>query len=1028
MSFVISCVLAITTILATFMLQMADDDLNTSSSVVGIVSFVAILAALYFVDYRRKFALKQSLCNFLILLTVAFQIGALTRSRNEIVAFAIANILASLQAILFFQSKTLRKCYQILFISFVEVAVGCVFQRSSFFVSSLPFYAILSFMCFSLLFLWGERKFYTERVVLKSRFSGSKNLELISAEEPIHQIEEKPLDPYDSAAALAYGKTSQFEDSSRFFRRPSIPAIRFSAGYFQRFIGSATLAFVFAACFFCLFPRLEKFGFGVLSFEDVSWGGGGGGVTKTGFRPRIELGDLGPSLDSPEEVMTVRLVDCLDSDNLLPLDPDAPIYFRGMPLANYYHGAWSTLIAAASASDIVELERLLRRSTLADPDVVLSHLKSIQNAGVNSRFGASAVSDSSDAVFSKFDPFTPQILAQFLPGAGFDRNRSSNSGNTPRGFTPFYPQFNGSPPQLSPPAPDPTTTEMFRAPHSGSLARLLPERRSFGGFRQYDSINALADLSKSKLLDLDRLRYDVRNSVVGFDIDLKPLDTKVAFTPSAFYVAKCRPALVETTTRSLELFDDQNRGATGGKFWFVSTGVMDRRQTILTPNQEIVWPYLRQYLEIDPARFPKLIAQAKAWDKESGLRVDDFVGRALYLEGRLRDTGEFRYNRSGVARNTNVDPLEDFISEHKEGHCEYFAGGLALLLRSVGIPSRVVVGFAAYPDSEKKVTTVRQSDAHSWVEAYIPPDKLPTSRDASAPLFAGSATKANGENCLPESNKDWLSDGMWLRLDATPASDRDSGRPDALAIGMYAWSKLFRSFGRDFVLNFNAVQQMRSVYLPLLQIWRQCVAALRSVQNAFGIVDLLVEQCKDTLKAMLSGAWTPGVVLRFAILIAVVLVTFGVLYKIYRHIQNRITQRREAAERDAQRARRDGPVALLYRQLEKQLETKLQLKRRGSETPREFVERCFNVEDGLVERNAEDQANVKSNSAKKGFGRRKDTTPDAVEKAQEPTPEATRNLFRELVELYYGSQFGAKQITPQETERWTIALRDALTA
>ena len=68
MSFVISCVLAITTILATFMLQMADDDLNTSSSVVGIVSFVAILAALYFVDYRRKFALKQSLCNFLILL------------------------------------------------------------------------------------------------------------------------------------------------------------------------------------------------------------------------------------------------------------------------------------------------------------------------------------------------------------------------------------------------------------------------------------------------------------------------------------------------------------------------------------------------------------------------------------------------------------------------------------------------------------------------------------------------------------------------------------------------------------------------------------------------------------------------------------------------------------------------------------------------------------------------------------------------------------------------------------------------
>ena len=273
MSFVISCVLAVTTILATFMLQMADDDLNASSSVVGIVSFVAILTALYFVDFRKKFAIKQSACNFLILLAVAFQVGALTRSRNEIIAFAIANILASLQAILFFQSKTLRKCYQILFISFVEVAVGCVFQRSSFFVASLPIYAILSFMCFSLLFLWGERKYYTERVVLKQRFSGAKNLELISAEEPIHQIEEKPLDPYDSAAALAYGQKSQFEDASRFFRRPSIPAIRFSLGYFQSFVVAAASAFVAAACFFCLFPRLEEFGFGALSFDNIDWGG-----------------------------------------------------------------------------------------------------------------------------------------------------------------------------------------------------------------------------------------------------------------------------------------------------------------------------------------------------------------------------------------------------------------------------------------------------------------------------------------------------------------------------------------------------------------------------------------------------------------------------------------------------------------------------------------------------------------------------------------------------------------------------------
>ena len=1006
MSFVISCVLAITTILATFMLQMADDDLNASSSVVGIVSFVAVLTALYFVDFRRKFALRQTTCNILILLTVAFQIGALTRSRNEIIAFAIANVLASLQAILFFQSKTLRKCYQILFISFVEVAVGCVFQRSSFFVASLPIYAILSFMCFSLLFLWGERKFYAERVVLKSRFSGAKNLELISAEEPIHQLDEKPLDPYDSVAALAYGKEARSEDSPRFFRRPSVPAIRFSFGYFRRFVVGALAAFVVAAGFFCLFPRLHEFGFGALSFDEINWGGGRGGVTKTGFSPRIELGDLGPSLDPPEEVMTLRLVDCLDADNPVPLDPNAPIYLRGMPLANYYHGVWSTLVAGVTASDLGDLERTLRRSTVADPDVVLSYLKNFKNS-------------------SAIAPVRPQILAQFQPDARFE-DRPPRYGSDRRDFTPFSPGFNGPPPPQSPPAPNPTTIEMFRAPHSGNLARPLPNRRSFSGFRQHDSIDALADLSKRGFLDLNVLKYDVRSDVVGYDVDLKPLDTKVVFAPSAFYVAKCFPTLVESSSRSLELYEDRFRRPTGGKFWFVSTAVMNRRQTILTPNQEVVWPYLRQYLEIDSNRFPKLIAQAQAWDKESGLRVDDFIGRARYLESRLRDSDAFQYNRSGVVREADVDPLEDFISEHKEGHCEYFAGGLALLLRAVGIPSRVVVGYATYPDSEKDKTTIRQSDAHSWVEAYIPPDKFPLATEPDAFLFPGTAKDASGASCLPESNKEWLDDGMWLRLDATPASDRDSSRPNALAIGMYAWSQLFSSFGRDFILNFNTAQQMRSVYLPLLQLWRLCVDALRSVQGAFGFVNLLFDQFKDTLKAMISGDLSPVVVLTLAILIAVLVFVFGACRSVYRFVRKRLEVRRKAAERDALRARRDGPVAVLYRRLEKFMENKLQLERRPSETPREFIERCFVVEDELAKRRLEGVPVEKKPTPKISlFGRREKAERDAAQEFSEPTPETTRGLFRELVELYYGAQFGDTKLAPTETERWNAALKDA---
>ena len=121
MSFVISLVLACVAILATFLLQLCDDDLNRGSTLISVVSFFGIIAALYFVDYKKKFSLSRTGCNVLVVLAVVVQVGALVRSRQDFLAFAIANILASLQTILFFQSKTLRKCYQIVTISFMPL-------------------------------------------------------------------------------------------------------------------------------------------------------------------------------------------------------------------------------------------------------------------------------------------------------------------------------------------------------------------------------------------------------------------------------------------------------------------------------------------------------------------------------------------------------------------------------------------------------------------------------------------------------------------------------------------------------------------------------------------------------------------------------------------------------------------------------------------------------------------------------------------------------------------------------------------
>jgi transglutaminase-like putative cysteine protease len=67
------------------------------------------------------------------------------------------------------------------------------------------------------------------------------------------------------------------------------------------------------------------------------------------------------------------------------------------------------------------------------------------------------------------------------------------------------------------------------------------------------------------------------------------------------------------------------------------------------------------------------------------------------------------------------DPLANFLFERKHGHCEYFASSMAVMLRSLDIPSRMVTGFRGgeYNDLTGQYV-VRASDAHSWVEAYFP--------------------------------------------------------------------------------------------------------------------------------------------------------------------------------------------------------------------------------------------------------------------------------------------------------------------
>jgi transglutaminase-like putative cysteine protease len=79
---------------------------------------------------------------------------------------------------------------------------------------------------------------------------------------------------------------------------------------------------------------------------------------------------------------------------------------------------------------------------------------------------------------------------------------------------------------------------------------------------------------------------------------------------------------------------------------------------------------------------------------------------------------ELRYRLDSPVPDEDEDAVDDFIFESREGFCEHFASAEAVLLRAVGVPARVVTGFAGGTVSgESRI--LRGSDAHAWVQVHV---------------------------------------------------------------------------------------------------------------------------------------------------------------------------------------------------------------------------------------------------------------------------------------------------------------------
>jgi len=113
---------------------------------------------------------------------------------------------------------------------------------------------------------------------------------------------------------------------------------------------------------------------------------------------------------------------------------------------------------------------------------------------------------------------------------------------------------------------------------------------------------------------------------------------------------------------------------------------------------------------VDP-RIPQLARQVTS-------SAENNYDRAAVLERYLMTNYGYTLQ---LPRSVPRDPLANFLFERKQGHCEYFASSMAVMLRALGIPSRVVNGFRTTEFNDLTSNyVIRASSAHSWVEAYFP--------------------------------------------------------------------------------------------------------------------------------------------------------------------------------------------------------------------------------------------------------------------------------------------------------------------
>lgn len=222
-----------------------------------------------------------------------------------------------------------------------------------------------------------------------------------------------------------------------------------------------------------------------------------------------------------------------------------------------------------------------------------------------------------------------------------------------------------------------------------------------------------------------------RNNI-KYTVYLEPLETPVLFALS-------RPVAI-SRGNFLDVRKDNEGSLKVTRNGFERTAYSVVSDVFLPPVEKLkndnadFSPEFDRYLQL-PENFDNKISQLAAQitsDKKN--RYEKAKAVESYLQNNFGYTLQLKASGD--------QPLSDFLFNVREGHCEYFASAMAMMLRTQGIATRIVNGFQTGEFNQTaNVFVVKQKDAHSWVEVYFPKENIWIPFDPTP--FAGRTDDAN---------------------------------------------------------------------------------------------------------------------------------------------------------------------------------------------------------------------------------------------------------------------------------------------